>query len=72
MFNNDLGAFGTGLTLNIDADSIAFALCCVFTDDDDASRQRIARGIQRKVSELMMDARLRQCNMLPNDKHQLS
>jgi len=49
--------FDTGWTLNIDADSIVFAQCSIFNDDSDTDRQRITRGIRRKVQELTLDAK---------------
>ena len=55
-FDNDQDTFSTGWHLNIDTDSIIFAQCCIFNDDSDSDRQRIARGTRRKVKELMLDA----------------
>lgn len=51
---DDEGLFCTGNTLHIDADSVVFAQCCVFTEDSDYDKQRIARGIRRRVQELTL------------------
>lgn len=55
-FVNDSELFSNGGTLLIDADSIVFAQCCVFNEDTDHDRNRIARGVQRKVTELTLDS----------------
>jgi 5'-3' exonuclease len=54
---DDNSSFSTGKHLNIDTDSIVFAQCCIFNEDTNADKERIVRGVARKVQELTLDAK---------------
>ena len=46
----------SGLCLIIDGDIIIFQACCVFNDDTDGARARIAKGINQSIDKKMLAA----------------
>ena len=48
--------FKTGLTLHIDADTVVYATACIFNEDDDDSRENMARHMANKISKLQTAA----------------
>jgi len=48
--NND--TFKTGLSLHIDADTIVYATACIFNEDDEHSREKMAQHMGNKIERL--------------------
>ena len=53
---DDRSDFETGLTLNIDADTIVYAVSCVYTEDTDHDREMMSRMMRTRIGRLQTAA----------------